>query len=282
MKNKRIFCLLLAAVMMFGLCACGAKAETKTEPTAAPQPAAEPQEAAAAPSTVLSDIDQQLVLIHSKIDELMQKGGELPWYYAVTDLDHDGAIEFIAASQHPKDRSTNLKLWTVNADRSALTECKVQKDEEESFPDIMTDSADTYHVTTSNTWYYMFYDNVVISDTEVYTSKSAFDLKNGAIAYEAYAVEHSVVENGVRTTTHTDMNGADISLGQYNAAGTSAFANAEKSSTSFEWLTADEVGDLKKLTDSLLVFMGMKKPTETFPVPQPAAMQAPEATPAPS
>ena len=31
------------------------------------------------------------------------------WFYAVTDLDHDGKLEFVAASQHPQSRSTNLR-----------------------------------------------------------------------------------------------------------------------------------------------------------------------------
>ena len=132
------------------------------------------------------------------MDKLQQPVGELPWFYAVTDLDHDGSLEFIAASQHPSDRSTNLKLWEVSKDRKALTECKVQKDEEESFPDIMTDSVDTFHVTATDTWNYLFYDNIVLSESEVYTSKSAFHLKDGVISYEAFAVEHTVVENGTR------------------------------------------------------------------------------------
>ena len=57
-----------------------------------------------------TDIDNQLSYIFSQASSLKQNDGNT-WYYTVTDLDHDGSLEFIAASQHPQDRSTNLKVW---------------------------------------------------------------------------------------------------------------------------------------------------------------------------
>ena len=166
---KKRLALLLALVMTLSLCACGiapqtAKAETPestaaagTSAQAAAPAAAETTAAAAeaAPKTELSDIDAQLVLISQQAGKLLQPVGELPWYYTVTDLDHNGRLEFIAASQHPSDRSTNLKLWEVSKDRTALTECSVKKDEDESFPDMMSDSTDTFHVAADDSWNYL-------------------------------------------------------------------------------------------------------------------------------
>ena len=316
MKRKQFIGFLLAALMLLSLAACGgtpaAKADSApaAQPAAPAAPAADPAPAApadpapapaepAAPAaetvTVAtspvsetaaspSEIDDQLALIYSKLNDMLQTGGELPWYYTVTDLDHDGQLEFIAASQHPSDRSTNLKIWSVAKDKKSLTECKVSKDPEESFPDIMTDSTDTFHDLKNDTWYYLFYDNVVLSDTEVYTSKSAFNLKNGVMAYDAFAVEHTLAENGTRQVTHTDAEGNDITAAQYNAAGTDAFSGMGRSNTSFDWFTAEQVSGQNRLTDSFMVFMGMKKAAVDFPVPKPAAMQLPAATatPAPS
>ena len=297
MKNKRFIAALLTLVLVLSLAACGAPAASApaAEPTAAEvaqpaeaQPAAaKPAEAAKsepyqAETPALSDIDTQLTLIHSQVSYLLQAEGAQPWYYTVTDLDHNGSLEFIAASQHPQDRSTNLKIWEVSKDRSALVECSVNKDAEESFPDIMTDSADTFHDTASDTWSYLFYDNVVISDKEVFTSKSAFDFKDGAISYQAFAIEHTVVENNARTVSFMDTEGNGISAHAYLDAGTVAFANAERSSTGFEWLTLNEAKDLTRLVESYKVFMGERKPTENFPVQAPAAFAYPEATPAPT
>ncbi len=299
MKNKRLISIVLAVVMLLSFSACGAASapsaapqataapsETQTQPEMTPETTSETpaagtagQPAPAKEATALSDIDKQLVLIHSQIDKLEQKEGELPWFYTVTDLDHDGCLEFVAASQHPQDRSTNLKIWEVSNDRSSLTECSVKKDEDESFPDIMADSIDTYHDTASDTWNYAFYDNVVLSDTEVYTSRSAFSLKNGEIAYDAFAVEHTLVENGVRTVSHTDAEGNEITADEYKKAADKAFEGCEKSNTSFDWLTAEDAKVLTRVTDSFMVFMGMKKAPENFPVPAPAAFLYPEAAP---
>ena len=226
---------------------------------------------------------QQLQLIASQIDSLKQTNTENPWYYTVTDLDHNGRLEFVAASQHPHDRSTNLKIWSVSKDGTSLEACRLDKAEDESFPDIMTDTVDTYHVKDTDTWYYMVYDNVVISDYEVYTVKTAVNLKNGTVGYDAYAVEHTVAENGTKNVTHTDTNGISISAEQYNGSGANAFVGADRSNTAFEWLTAEKINDPDRLTESFEVFLGTREPTEIFPVPKPVALGGTgTAAPAPS
>ena len=228
-----------------------------------------------------ADEDRQLALIESAFSGLKQPDGETVWYYTVTDLDHNGRLELIAASQHPQSRATNLHVWEVSADRSALAECALAKDAGESFPDILTDASDTYFSAAAGAWHYLFYDHVVLSDTEVYTVKTAVTLKDGTIGYVAYATEHTVVTNGSRDVTHTDANGAAITPEQYNAAGHDALAGTARSSTNFEWLTADKAADPAKLADSYQVFMGRKAASEDFPVPQPAALSA-SPTPAPA
>lgn len=259
MKKKSILSLLLAAAMLFSLTVCTPLAAFADEP----------------------DIDAQLGLIFSKLDTLKQPDGAQTWYYTVTDLNHNGQVEFIAATQHPQDRSTNLKIWEVSKDGSSLIEDSLAKDPDESFPDIITDSSDTYHDVAGDAWYYMFYDNVVLSENEVYTSKSAYRLKDGVMAYMAYAIEHTVVENGARSVSHTDANGMPISPEQYNAAGVNAFSACERSNTSFDWFRAGDAQNLSRLADSYAVFTGRKAPTESFPVPKPAALTAPTATQAP-
>ena len=262
MTKKSVLCFLLTAAMLFSLAVCGSGAAWAETP----------------------DIDAQLSLIQSKLDTLRQNDGGT-WYYTVTDLNHNGYLEFIAASQHKIDRSNNLRVWEVSPDGNSLVECRLDKEEEESFPDILTDNTDTYHDTASDTWSYMFYDNIMLSPHEIYTSKSAYHLKDGVVGYEAYAVEHTVSENGVRDVSHTDANGITISAEQYNAASANAFSSAERSNTSFDWFEAEDLGQLSRLADSYAVFTGRKAPTEVFPVPkieitdQPAAPAEPVPTP---
>ena len=264
MKNKNVLSILLTLAMLLSLTLCAGASAFAAESDVKPM--------------------QQLKLIESKIDSLRQDDSQRTWYYTVTDLDHDGCLEFVAASLHPADRSTNLKVWSVSRDGTTLNEYRLNKDEEESFPDIMTDMADTYHVRDNDTWYYMVNDNVVLSDSEVYTVKTAVNLKDGSVGYNSYAVEHTVLTNGVRNVSHMDTSGFPISPEQYNAAGVNAFTDADKSNTAFEWLTADKIGNLDRLTESYEVFMGTREPTETFPVPKPAALggeNKPTPSPAP-
>ena len=255
MTKKSILSLLLAAAMLLSLAVCLPGAAFAESP----------------------EVDAQLELIYGQLPSLRQADGGLTWYYTVADLNHNGLLEFIAACQHPQDRSTNLKIWEVSSDGKSLTECRLDKDPDESFPDIITDSTDTYHDVSGDAWYYMFYDNVVLSDNDVFTSKSAYRLKDGVMAYMAYAVEHTQVENGVRNVSHTDANGIAISPEQYNAAGVNAFSTCERSNTSFDWFRMEDAGSLSRLADSFAVFTGRKAPTESFPVPKPEALTKPAA-----
>ena len=160
MKKTLVYLLVLTMVLSAAVCAAAYAFADELKPI----------------TTEPSDIDNQLNFLYSQLGTLKQNDGQNPWYYTVTDLDHNGSLEFIAASQHPQDRSTNLKVWEVGADRQSLVECTLSKDPDESFPDILTDVADSFHDTASGTWNYLFYDNVVLSPTEVYTSKSAYHL----------------------------------------------------------------------------------------------------------
>ena len=226
-----------------------------------------------------ADVDTQIILIYSKLDELIQKDGKNEWRYTVMDLDHNGKLEFVAAFQNPDNLSTSLKVWTVSDDLSALEECKLAVVEGESFPDFLTDMADTFHDTKSDTWYYLCYDNVVGGENEYSTCKTAVTLKNKELSYTTFAVEHAVVVYGLRHVSYTDASGVAISAEQFNDAGLNSFPGAEKSNTSFEWMTAEKIKSLTGLTDCYAVFIGTKKPTESYAAVQPAGMQAPDAVP---
>ncbi len=276
MKKKRFGSLLLALVMLltaafFGTVSAMAEPATITEADAA-------------------DLDAQLNLIYSNRKDMLQKNGGQTWYYTVADLDHDGNLEFIAASLHPQDRSTNLIIREVDKERKGFTDCKLDKSDDESFPDIMTDSMDTYHDTETDTWYYLCYDNIVISDNEVYTIKTAVNLKDNVMSYEPFAVQHIVLSNGRLNVNYTDTTGGPISPDLFNSSGTSAFVGKDRSNTSFDWMTADDADSLTRLTDSYAVFAGARKLANAFPVPKPGVLQTatedtgttPAPTPVPS
>ena len=228
----------------------------------------------------LSDYQQmQINLIMSKLNELLQTDEQNPWYYCIMDLDRNGRMEFVAATQHPADRSTSLKVWEVNADTTGFTECVIEKEADESFPDIISDAADTYHEYYVDRWNYLFYDNVVLSPAELYTVRCSVTMREGVIGYKAYAVEHSELVDSYRYVSHSDMDGNPISAAQYNAAGAKEFNEAERTTTHFDWFTASEATTAYRLESSFKVFAGMKPAPGRPPINPPAVMQHDELAP---
>ena len=286
---------LLCLALLLVLTACGAQA-AQTEPGAG----------AAAASTTLSapaggtaatgelqptiapvqqiaaaDADAQLSLIFSHLSEFRQDGKDTEWHYAVTDLDHNGRLELIAASVHPVDRSTNVYLWEVNEKGDALAPCKVDLEAEDSFPDISSDAADTFYEAASSQWAYLFYDTIVLSAQDVYTVKCSVTLEKGVLSYRQYALEHAEGAPGSVKVTHLDNDGKEISSEDYDAAGVSAFSGWAKGSTNFKWFRFEDAS-LAQLTDSYAVFAGSKRPEKEPTKPSPSPSPDPSPAPSPS
>ena len=271
---KKALSLLLAAVMAVSLFAA-----------AGPIALAEDADTA---KTLLSteEVKDQLEMICDGLGGMEQDESIMDWKYAVTDLDHNGRLEAIAATVHPADRSTNILMWEVNEKKDGCYVVEIPLEEDESFPDILSDTVDTYYDAETDTWNYMFYDNVILSADEFYTSKCSVTLKDGKLSYVPYAFEHTENATGFPTVTHMDLNGITISAEEYNAAGVNAFISAEKSNTAFAWFTTPEAADLGIVTDSYAIFNGEKAPEklQAEPAPAPAASPvpaAPAATPVP-
>ena len=291
--KKTITTLLLCLALLLVLTACGAQA-TKAEPTAAAPAASDAPAAAPAEGETLvlgdlvptidplqqiaaSEADGQLNIIFSQLSALRQ---DAAYSYAVTDLDHNGRLELIAASVHPADRSTNIHVWQVNEAVTGLEECKVELEEDDSFPDILADAADTFFDAASGQWAYLFYDTIVLSDEDVYTVKCSVSLIDGVLSYKQYAIEHTEGRLGNIKVTHLDNDGKEISAETYDAAGFNAFSGWARGSSNFKWFSFDEAS-LAQLTDSYTVFSGSKRP-EKAPAPSTPVTPTPAATPTPA
>ena len=247
-------------------------------------------QAAFAADVTVEQADASINTIFATLSSFKQSGTTAAWRYAVTDLDHNGQLELVAAALHPIDRSSNLKIWELSADTSSFQECKTIVPEGESFPDILSNSADTFYDAGSDTWSYLFLDHIMLSDKEVYDVNCSVTLKSQAVSFTQYAISHTEVVNGAMTTSYMDNNGITISPDAYNAAAVNAFAGAEKSSTNFGWFSYEEATELSVLKDSYAIFTGEKEPDKTTSpkpvvtptVAVPVQTQAPQATPKPT
>ncbi len=282
MNRKSLLCLLLVFAMLASLAACG---EARTQLTEAPAPApdaqpAEPAEqnpapaSAPAPASVPASVpepvaaqeDLQITALFEALPSMKQDTSR-EWRYAVTDLDHDGQLELIAASQHLLDRSTTLRMWEVNDD--GVSECAVKLAEGESFPDILSDNADTYYDPATGVWSYMFFDTIIVSENEAYTAKCAVTFSNDTMSYESFAFQIVSEFEGIRLISYMDLDGREIAAESYNAAGEQRFSGCEMSSSNFGWFRIEDASDASCLAKSLAVFNGEAMPDKTNPLPRP-------------
>lgn len=218
-----------------------------------------------------ADADAQLNLIFSMLSKCRQDDSQKTWSYTVTDLDRNGRLELLAASEHDTDHNTTLVAWEVDEKGSTLNECEIKLVEGASFPDIITDSADTFYDEQADSWSYLFYDNTV-TDQETSSAKCSVTMKDGSISYIQYAFQHVVTYNGQTEILYTDLDGHSISQDAYNSAGVDAFPDKDKSSTAFDWFSFKEAS-LSRLIDSYSIFTGEKQP----PKPDPASSSKPVA-----
>ena len=231
-----------------------------------------------AESPSVQQAESQLNTIFATLSSLQQTADGDVWRYAVTDLNHNSCLEVIAASLHA-NYATNVKIWELKADGSAFQELKVSVPEDESFPDLIADSADTYHDTATDTWAYIFHDKLVLSEQDVYTVICTVSLKDGVLAFNQLAIEHAEAANGRVNTSYTDNSGFPISADAYNSAGVNAFAGAERSNTAFGWFRLDDISEVANLANSYAVFTGEKELEKSTPRP---TATLPSAAPAPS
>lgn len=266
---KKYIALLMVLVLALGLAAVGSAWADGGD--------AAPSSSGAVPKfdvDIPESADAQVTLLFQQFDSFRQDDSSTPWSYVVTDLDHDGQLELLAATIVGAGRFTSVKAWEVKADNSGADEIAVPVNQGDSFPDIIIDAADSFCDRSSGQWYYMFFDQVTVSTQEVYANKSAISLTDGTLKFFTYAYQHNEWTNGRMVTTFTDAQGQIITPEEYNAVGDNVFSAMEHSTVHLDWFHAGEAVNAGRFADSYAVFLGLKQP------PKPDA-PAPAMTPQP-
>ena len=223
-------------------------------------------------------VASQINLIYSNFAETFKQvaDGEV-WSYTVTDLDHNGRLELLAASIQGSGRFTHVKAWEVGEDLKSFISCNVNVKEGDSFPDIISNTADTYYVAATDTWNYMFDDSITSSSTEVMAARCSVSMKSSNIGYIPYAYQQTEFRDNLNIITFTDKSGRLLTPEDYNASVTNAFAGAQKSSTNFDWFLESEATSSSRFSDSYAIFIG-----DVVPVGAAAASNAQTTTVAPA
>ena len=231
---------------------------------------------------VANGVGEQIKFLAGRFADLEQKDDGNTWYYAVSDLDHNGRLELLATTRTPGDMSW-LKVWEIGPDGKTLTKCT-----EHSIPaligsteetitaegmllNLRSNSTDTYYDKGSNTYYYLFTDvaegngkrlllpgsnELIEVGSYVTTGVGAASLKDGSMQNSIIlgsCTSYSVDDGDLKVICR---NGKleEITLQEFLDISLNAFQGLPHFSTAFDWFTADEAGLLQRFVDSYATF----------------------------
>ena len=227
---KKTLSLILALMLMLSFCTAAFAAE--------------------APSA-----ESQINTLFSSFASMKQPGPDI-WSYAVTDLDHNGRLELLAACMKGADRRTSLLAWEVTPDGTAVAQIPTSG----AYPDVIKGSADTYHNLADGTWAYQFDDVAPHAAADLAENKCTVQLKDGKLSFSAFANKLISAQAGQSPISYFNGAGQAITPEDYNAAAANAFASSAKSSTCFDWFLVTDAGSATRFSDSYAIFSGSVMP----------------------
>ena len=260
---KKILSILLVFIMIFALCACDEAASTAvtksettpavSETTSVPENANSNAEPTAVPVSADSYDGQCNLIFQNLATMLLTSDGDV--YCTVTDLDHNGRLEFISAATVGTGMHTTAKIFEVNETYDGLKEVTQNLQSGASMPEIIMNATDTYN--NAGTYSYVFKDVTRDGMDKNYTVNCSLTLKNGTLSVEYLGQEATVVINGITAVEYYDANGNIIGPDEYNALGK---VSGTASSTNFDWIKTSEASSASKLYSCYQIFAGDVQP----------------------
>ncbi len=167
-----------------------------------------------------------------------------PWFYAFTDLDHNGRLEVIAASTQGSGMYTYGHLWEVNAAGTAITDCFADTpvvEGPDDWPEIVRDELPCIYEPMLEMYFYPCED--VMRDgaaRAIYTLK-ALCLYEGGAAWTTLASKTvEFTDDGGETVTAEDSRGDAISAEEYEQLRKECFEDFPTETLKLDWI---KVGD---------------------------------------
>ena len=226
----------------------------------------------AVPATSAGNANDQLNLIYQKFSTLKQDDSPVAWYYAVTDLDHNGRLELMAAAiDDPLSGEARFKMWEVNqngTDLEATSHDNTGKGD--LFVNLVTDSTDTVYDAETKAWYYIFpvyadlsYDytdekNADNRASSVWNEVCGINKHGDHIDCGTLAIKNTLTRDNKVEVTILDKDKKPITEEQYLNVVTNTFAGKQRSNTSFDWFRASEAASLDRFINSYGVFDGSR------------------------
>lgn len=206
----------------------------------------------------------QLIAEHAgQWTDTMEEEGVL-YFYAVTDLDHNGRLELITSSCQGTGLYTYSYYYEVNENFDGLHNFELSVPEGDSQPDIITDSVPVYYDSQKNLYYYIFDDTIRGGAGMSYTYKCALFINGGKVETIGLGSKGTVFDGDAVSVTYTDADNREISEDEYLTIADTRFKGLEKDTASIDWHKADkaEIRSMKReqlveeLLESYKGFMG--------------------------
>ncbi len=241
---KRIWTLLAVLFCCAVLCACTAKGTAPSDTPAStetPVPTAETTPAAALPTEAEQ---RELIERNRALWSFPDDPWSDPWFYTVTDLDHNGRLEILAATTQGTGIFTYANYYEVNETGTALVDCCPGDEETEGaddWPEIILNTLPCFHDRAADRYYYTCEGVTREGAAHQYFGWYALCLKDGAAEWETIARKELEWRNGGEGpyTVCTDAAGNPIGEQDYDAAVEKRFAGLEKTELELVWTRVD-------------------------------------------
>lgn len=161
------------------------------------------------------------------------------WYYAFTDLDHNGLLEVLAASTQGSGMFTYAHFYEVLPDGSGIRNLYHADEDVEGiddWPEIVLESIPCYYAPASDCYYYVCTNTTRDGAAHSISQIAALSLRDGVAEWEYLAcMDIQMTDAGEEKTTYEDAERNSITEEDYNSVVEKRFAGMEQSEFRPEW-----------------------------------------------
>lgn len=250
---KRWIAIVLCLCMVIPLASCG-----KESRALASNPV---QEQAAVPSAMSPEEQIQRLFSNSSLWKQEEFNEYDPYYYTVTDLDHNGRVEILAAITQGTGIFTSGKVYEMAEGYQGIQDLTIDFDEETMLPEIIVAFADGCYDPSTDTYYYLFENVTRAGAAEHGLSKEILSIKDGkfSVIPLAWSYHEYDAETMKEYAEYSSPTGT-ITEAEFSRVFADFASDMERMRTAFDWFTFHEGDSAEKLLHSYRVFIGTEKP----------------------
>ena len=171
------------------------------------------------------------------------------WYYAFTDLDHNGLLEVLAASTQGSGMFTYAHFYEVLPDGSGIKNLYHADEEVEGpddWPEVVMESIPCYYDSASDCYYYVCTNTTRDGAAHSISQTAALSLRDGVAEWEYLAcMDIRMTDSGEEKTSFEDAEGNSITEEDYNSIVEKRFAGMEQSEFKPEWTAVTHSSDVE-------------------------------------